>query len=180
MLHIIINSIFYFLTFLQGSSPYGFADKSIPELKQFEYYIGEWTSEIEYLTDNGTFQKLENKATIIGKFLDDHRTYQSQFTTIDGFFSTDIRTYNLTTKTWDVLFLNAKSQRWHKFSSKLINDKMTTFVYGGYSGKENFDLKIVDTIINENHYKKKVYKSTDKFKTMTLTYKIDVVKVKEN
>ncbi|MTI41315.1 hypothetical protein [Fulvivirga lutimaris] len=164
--------------FAQSKSEYGFADKSIPELAQFEYYLGEWTSEMEMKQEDGTFKKLDITATIKGKFLDDHRTYQSQFTTPTGFFSTDIRSFNITTKEWDALFLNAQAQRWHKFSSKMVDGKMTTIVKGGYSGKEDFDLKVVDTVVSDSHYLKNVYNSADGMKTWELVYKIDVKKVK--
>jgi hypothetical protein len=53
---------------------------------------------MELVQEDGSFKKLPAVATIKGKFLDDHRTYQSQFTTDRGFFSTDIRTFNTTTK----------------------------------------------------------------------------------
>lgn len=163
----------------QINQKYGSADNSIPELKQFEYYRGEWKSQLEMKQEDGTFKKLESVATIKGRFLDDHRTFQSQFTTDEGFFSTDIRTYNTDTKEWHALFLNAKAQRWHEFTSRVINGKMTTIVKGGYSGKEEFDIKVVDTVITDAHYLKKVYKSTDQMKTWELIYKIDVKKVGE-
>ncbi len=55
---------------------------------------------------------------------------------------------------------------------------MTTIVRGGYSGKEEFDVKIVDTIVTDNHYLKNVYHSKDQMKTWDLIYKINVRKVK--
>lgn len=161
----------------QVNQDYGFADNSIPELAQFEYYIGEWKTQMEFKQDDGTFKKLEAVGTIKGKFLDDHKTYQSQFTTDKGFFSTDIRTYNTATKEWNALFLNARDQRWHKFTSRKEDGKMTTVVRGGYSGTEGFDLKVVDTVKTESHYLKNVYKSTDQMKTWELVYKINVKKV---
>ena len=175
----IITSLFICTNLLgQVKSDYGHADKSIPELAQFEYYLGEWTSEMEIKLEDGTFKKLDVIATIKGKFLDDHRTYQSQFTTPKGFFSTDIRSFNTSTKEWDALFLNAQAQRWHKFNSKIVDGNMTTIVKGGYSGKEDFDLKIIDTIISDSHYLKNVYRSIDGMKTWEITYKIDVKKEK--
>lgn len=161
----------------QVKQDYGFADNSIPELAQFEYYQGEWKSQMEMKQDNGTFKKLEAIATIKGNFLEDHKTFQSQFTTDKGFFSTDIRTFNTTTKEWNALFLNAKAQRWHEFTSKIVDGKMTTIVRGGYSGKEEFDVKVVDSVITRSHYLKKVYRSTDQMKTWDLVYKINVKKV---
>ena len=160
----------------QEVESYGFADASIPELAQFEYYRGVWVSELEMKQEDGSFKKLETTATIRGRFLDDHRTFQSQFTTPNGFFSTDIRTFNTDTNEWNALFLNAKAQRWHKFSSKLVDDKMTTLVMGGYSGKEAFDIKVVDTIVTDSHYLKNVFYSYDEMQTWELMYKISVKK----
>ena len=54
---------------------------------------------------------------------------------------------------------------------------MTTIVRGGYSGKEEFDVKVVDIVIISIHYLKKVYNSTDQMKTWNLVYKINVKKV---
>ena len=93
----------------QTEQEYGFADTSIPELAQFEYYRGTWKSEMEMKQQDGTFKKLEATATIRGKYLGDHRTFQSQFTTDRGFFSTDIRTYNTTTQKWHALFFECTS-----------------------------------------------------------------------
>ena len=162
----------------QEKQEYGFADNSIPELAQFEYYRGEWRSEMEMKQKDDTFKKLEVNAIIQGKYLDDHKTFQSQFTTNNGFFSTDIRTYNSTTKEWRALFLNAKAQRWHEFTSKVVDGKMTTIVKGGYSGKEEFDVKIVDVVITDSHYLKNVYYSTNQNKRWELVYKISVTKIK--
>ena len=163
--------------FAQVKQDNGYADHSIPELAQFEYYRGEWTSQMKMKQDDGTFKKLDAVATIKGKFLGDHKTFQSQFTTDKGFFSTDIRTFNTTTKEWNALFLNANAQRWHEFTSKITDGKMTTIVKGGYSGKEAFDVKIVDTVISDSHFLKNVYQSRDEMITWDLVYKIDVKKV---
>ena len=76
-------------------------------------------------------------------------------------------------------FLNAQAQRWHEFTSEITDGKMTTIVKGGYSGKEKFDIKTVDTVITDSHYLKNVYQSTDQGKTWELVYKINVKKVKE-
>ncbi len=177
----LLNSfiVFFICTSLtaQIKHEYGFADKSVPELAQFEYYRGKWISEMEMKLKDGTFKKLKVKATIQSKYLDDHKTFQSQFTTNKGFFSTDIRTYNSAIKKWHALFLNAKAQRWHEFTSKIVDGKMTTIVKGGYSGKEAFDVKIVDVVITDNHYLKNVYHSFDQSKTWELVYKINVKKI---
>lgn len=168
----------YFSIQAQSAEDFGYADPSIPELAQFAYYRGVWQSKLEIKQKNGSFKKIEGGAQITGRFLDDHKTFQSQFTTPDGFFSTDIRTYNVTTNQWEALFLNANAQRWHKFTSQLIDDKMTTFVIGGYSGEEDFDIKVVDTIIDSNQFLKEVFQSKDNGDSWVLTYKITVSKLK--
>lgn len=160
----------------QSNAEYGSPDKSIPELAQFQYYLGTWEVAMEMRQADGSFQKIPTKMGFEARFLDDHRTLQTQFTTANGFFSTDLRTYNLETGKWEALFLNAKAQRWHQFTSYLLEDKMTTFVKGGYSGKEDFDVKVVDTVISETYFQKEVYHSRDNMKTWTLMYKSHVRK----
>ena len=54
---------------------------------------------------------------------------------------------------------------------------MTTLVIGGYSGTEKFDVRIVDTIINDHSYVKNVYHSFDQQENWTLVYKISVTKI---
>jgi len=176
ILKFIMAFLIGFHAFSQTSIDFGYADPEIPELSQFEYYRGVWKSTLEMRQDDGTFKKLDVVATIKGKFLEDHRTFQTQFTTPNGFFSTDIRTFNIEIKKWKALFLNSKSQRWHEFTSSLVDDKMTTIVIGGYSGKEEFDIKVVDTIISDLKYLKNVYYSYDDLKTWELVYKIEVNK----
>lgn len=56
---------------------------------------------------------------------------------------------------------------------------MTTLVKGGYSGKEIFDVKVVDTILSKQQYHKDVFQSDDEGKTWVLTYKIDLIKVSD-
>lgn len=159
-------------TFSQVPSDYGFADPAIPELSQYEYYKGLWHIYMEMKQEDGTFKMLEFEATVIGQFLEDHKTFQSQFIGPNGFFSTDLRTYNTNEKEWQALFLNAKAQRWHEFTSKINDGKMTTMVLGGYSGKEAFDVKAVDTVISEIHYQRNIYQSYDGRKTWELVYKM--------
>jgi hypothetical protein len=54
---------------------------------------------------------------------------------------------------------------------------MTTIVKGGYSGKEAFYVKIIDTIVSDTHYLKDAFQSRDQMKTWKLTYKISMKKV---
>jgi len=159
-------------SFSQSPTVFGYADTSIPELSQFEYYRGLWHTKMEMKQEDGTFKMLDFVATVKGMFLEDHKTFQSQFTSPSGFFSTDLRTFNTNTKEWKALFLNANAQRWHEFTTKIIDGKMTTIVLGGYSGKEEFDIKAVDTVISDTNYQRNIYQSYDAMKTWVLVYKM--------
>lgn len=161
----------------QTSVNYGFADNTVTELSEFEYYRGEWKITMEKKLNDGTFEKLNFEATIKAEFLEDHKTFQTQFIGSRGFFSTDVRTYNTKTKQWEALFINAKAQRWHKFTSKIIEGKMTTLVKGGYSGKEEFDVKAVDTVISETEYLRNIYHSTDQMVTWKHIYRISAKRI---
>lgn len=163
----------------QSTNAFGHSDPSHPAYSQFEYYRGQWKSSIEMRQSDGTFKKLAGGAYVVGRYLDDHKTFQSQFTTPDGFFSTDIRAYNMSTQQWEALFLNANDQRWHQFTSKLLNGKMTTLVKGGYSGKEAFDLKIIDTQLSSTQMLKEVFKSWDQSQSWILTYRIRMTRISE-
>lgn len=54
--------------------------------------------------------------------------------------------------------MNARAQRWHKFEAEMIDDTMQTFVEGGYSGSEPFDIKIIDKDIGTQKFTKEVYR----------------------
>jgi hypothetical protein len=54
--------------------------------------------------------------------------------------------------------MNARAQRWHKFEAEMIDDTMQTFVEGGYSGSEPFDIKIIDKDIETQKFTKEVYR----------------------
>ncbi len=168
----LIACLLCFHLYSQSQTDFGFADKSIPEMSQFEYYRGVWKSDIEVKQDDGTFKKLESAATVKAQFLEDHKTFQTQFTTPDGFFSTDLRTFDTTKKEWKALFLNANAQRWHQFTCEFMDGKMTTLVVGGYSGKEKFDIKGVDTVVSDKSYQRNIYYSYDSMATWELVYKM--------
>lgn len=173
--------IFWFCNNLlaQIQQSFGYADASISELSQFEYYRGQWASEMEIKQENGSFRKLENIATVTGIFLEDHKTFQSKFTTPSGFFSTTIQTYDTTRNEWRALFLNANAQRWHHFTSKVIDGKMTSLVIGGYSGKESFDVRGVDEVVSADQYQRNIYYSYDSGESWELMYKMYYSKVPE-
>lgn len=155
---------------------FGYADPSIPELAQMEYYRGVWGNEIEMIQE-GELVKLDFDSEVTGRFLRDHKTFQTEFTASNGFYSTDIRTYDTLKNEWRALFLNADAQRWHEFTMELVGDQMITMVLGGYSGKEAFDVKTVDTIKSPDHYVKNVYQSTDGGESWELTYRINAKRI---
>lgn len=162
--------------FSQNNRDYGYAEKIIPELSQFEYFRGEWQISIEQKQADGSYKLKQTKSKLIAKYLDDHKTFQTQFSNSKGFFSTDIRTYDKLERQWKALFLNARDQRWHNFTSKYSNGQMVTVVKGGYSGKKEFDLKVVDTIISNTNFKKNIYKSKDNMLTWEHVYRMDYKK----
>ncbi|MEQ9298996.1 MAG: hypothetical protein RIF33_10550 [Cyclobacteriaceae bacterium] len=169
-------SIFLLTLFLSPQeADFGHADPSIPELAQMEYYRGVWGNEMEMMQD-GELVKLDFASEVTGKFLADHKTFQTEFTASNGFYSTDIRTYDIERKEWRALFLNADAQRWHEFTAQAVEDQMITMVPGGYSGKEDFDIKTVNEIVSATHYRRLVYQSTDNGETWVLTYRINARK----
>jgi hypothetical protein len=143
------------------SEQYGHAEPNNKELAQFEYLRGHWTISMQSIDKKGIYSKLPTQFFLNAFYLDDHKTFQSIFTSSKGFFSTDLRTYNLQTKKWQVLFLNATAQRWHTFNASLIDDEMTTIVVGGFSGKEDFDVKTVHSEIKANTFTATIYRSID-------------------
>lgn len=137
---------------------FGAADPSVPALSQFEYMRGIWDVTIHMAQEDGTFKQTENKATVRAFYHSDGRSFQTIFSTSVGGFTTDIRTYNLEEEKWQILFMNARAQRWHKFEAEMIDDTMQTFVEGGYSGSEPFDIKIIDKDIDTEKFTKEVYR----------------------
>ncbi len=137
---------------------FGNADTAVPALSQFEYMRGIWDVTIHMAQEDGTFIQTENKATVRAFYHPDGRSFQTIFSTTAGGFTTDIRTYNIEVEKWQILFMNARAQRWHKFEAEMVDDTMQTFVEGGYSGSEPFDIKIIDKNIDEQKFTKEVYR----------------------
>ncbi len=169
--------IFSYGHWAKGQVDYGFADSSIPELSQFEYYRGQWEAEIEKKGEDGQFESLPGKALIKGFFHEDQRTFQSQFSYGQGTFTTDISTFDTLAQEWKSLFLNAKAQKWHHFTSRLVDGKMTTLVIGGFSGKEDYDVKTVDQPQSGTRFLRLVYHSWDNGANWELVYRMTTVKV---
>ena len=140
---------------------YGYAESNSKELAQFEYLRGDWEIAMQSIDKSGNYTKLPTLFFLKAFYHEDHKTFQSTFTSSNGFFSTDLRTYNLQTAKWKVLFLNATAQRWHSFEASLHNGEMTTIVIGGFSGKEDFDIKTVHSDIKSNSFTATIYRSID-------------------
>ncbi len=149
---------------------FGAASPEHMELSQFQYMRGKWVIDMQMSDDDGQFRKLPNQAFVHGFYHSDGRSFQTIFTTDDGFFSTDIRSYNFDKKKWQIMFLNANAQRWHQFEASFSNNEMTTIIPGGYSGKEEFDIKAIDRDITKDGYIKHVYYSFDDGKSWIKKY----------
>lgn len=143
------------------SNRYGYAESNSKELAQFEYLRGHWKIAMQSIDKNNKYTKLSTLFFLNAFYHEDHKTFQSIFSSSKGFFSTDLRTYNLQTSKWQVLFLNATAQRWHTFEASQIDGEMTTIVVGGFSGKEAFDIKTVHSDIKSNSFTATIYRSTD-------------------
>lgn len=140
-------------------SEFGAANPEVPELTQVNYLRGNWDVLIQVRQDDGSFKPAANKARVKGFFHPDGRSFQTIFSTANGGFTTDIRTYNIDQKKWQALFMNAKAQRWHKFEARMRDGNMETIVAGGYSGKEDYDVRIIDKDISEKGFTKEVLHS---------------------
>ncbi|MBT5186765.1 MAG: hypothetical protein HOH19_10455 [Kordiimonadaceae bacterium] len=161
LLIIKISMIFFIMPLASFGQNRNVPDSSIDQLAQFEYMVGNWQVNMNIRQDDGTFKAIEDTAKVKAFYHHDGRTFQSIFTMENGFYSTDLRTYNVVENEWQIMFLNAKAQRWHKFSASVEEGTMTTIIPGGYSGKEDFDIKVLDLEISDNSFVKHVYQSND-------------------
>ena len=160
-LFIILLSILCSSTAYGDQKEYGAPATDIEELSQFEYMRGDWVVHMQASDERGNFKELENVAYVTAYYHSDGRSFQSEFTMDNGFFSTDIRSYNVAENKWQIMFLNSKAQRWHKFDAYRLDGEMTTIVPGGYSGEEEFDIKAVDRDVTKDGFRKHVYHSYD-------------------
>jgi len=159
-------------------STFGEADKSVAALSQFEYLRGEWEVSIQARQDDGSFKLLKNKASVRGFYHQDGRSFQTIFSTVSGGFTTDIRSYNLEENKWQILFMNATAQRWHKFEASLIDGIMVTYVAGGYSGREEYDVRIIDKDITDAHFIKEVFHSRNNGESWQKIYIMNFSRIK--
>jgi hypothetical protein len=169
---IIALTILLATTFCVQSTTPRSASRPIPQLAELEYYRGPWEVSMEKVLYDGSFKSLKFTAIVKAQFLEDGHTFQTKFIGGNGFYSTDIRAYNIEEKQWDILFLNARAQRWHHFNAKIVDGKMTTIVKGGFSGTEEFDVKIIDMVVSEELYEKNIFHSKDEMETWKHVYKM--------
>jgi len=152
---------------------HGRPDTTNKTFSQFSYLIGSWSIDMKMRNKTGEFVLLPNKGQLKGFYHQDGRTVQTIFTTPKGFFSTDIRAYDLKSNKWRAHFLNAKSQRWHNFESKLEDGKMITMVKGGFSGKEPYDVRIIHHNFSQNSFSGEIFHSADGGKNWHQVYQME-------
>lgn len=125
---------------------------SVKALSEYDFFVGSWKISMQMRTESGDFTTLPNTAFMTAFFHKDNHTLQSIFTTSDGAFSTDLRTYDKSRKSWRIQFLNATKQRWQEMEAKLIDGKMTTIIKNGYSGIEKFDVKTEQFSVEKDQF----------------------------
>jgi len=136
---------------------YGTPNAEVPELAQFEFFLGDWRVDMTYMGEDGGWHAVAEPAHVKTFFHADGRTLQTIFTTPKGFFSTDVRSYDTKAGLWRAQFLNAKAQRWHSFTSQWTDGKMATIVPGGYGG-DGPDIKTEMTDITSDGFTNNVYR----------------------
>lgn len=155
-------------------SGYGASDPAVPELGQYDFFRGDWRVDMRYRTEDGSWQQVPSPARVRAFFHADGRTFQTIFTTESGFFSTDIRSWDVARRVWRVHFLNANDQRWHDFEAAMADGKMMTFVPGGYGGNGP-DIKTEIGDISENQFTNNVFQRLEDG-TWHHTYKMSYVR----
>ena len=161
-------------TALEADKPlYGEPDPSNPRHADFDYLRGEWETSIRLIGPDGSRRPLQNKSHVTAYYHQDGRTVQSCFRA-PGFYSTSIRAYDANAGVWKAHFLNAQAGRWSGFTSRKVGDTRETIVPGGYSGKEDFDVKAIEYDITPNSYKADIFRrakgSSDWVQTYEMRY----------
>lgn len=156
-------------------SGYGTANPEVPELAQYDFFLGEWRVDMNYMGADGNWHAVPDPAHVKTFFHADGRTLQTIFTTPGGFFSTDIRSFDTEDGVWRVQFLNSKAQRWHSFASVWEEDRMVTLVPGGYGG-DGPDIRTEMVDISEAGFTNNVYRQTPEG-TWLHTYRMNYVRV---
>ena len=147
-------------------------DTSDKAFSEYAYIQGTWSVSMKVRSKSGEFVSLPNKSKLVGFYHQDGRTVQTIFTNSKGFFSTDLRAYDVKTKSWRAHFLNAQSQRWHGFESKMDNGRMITQVKNGFSGKEQFDVRIIHQNFQKDRFEGEVFHSIDDGKSWRKVYEM--------
>jgi hypothetical protein len=133
----------------------------VPEADQWAYARGEWEVTTWFRNDDGDMQQAERKAKVRTWYWPDGLTVQSTFEIGDDFFSVQIRTYDTTQKKWISHFVNAKRQRRATTESRWTDGEMITLNVQGYSGKDEFMTREVDSDISADRFVKTVRRSYD-------------------
>lgn len=133
----------------------------LPEANQWLYALGNWQVTTQYQDEEGNLQTAANKATVNLTVLPDGITFFSEFIIGDSFYSSQMIAYNKERELWINNFVNSTRQRWTTTESKWANGTMTTLIPKGYSGKEKFIQRSIDTPITNGHYTKRVDRSYD-------------------
>ena len=163
-----------------ATSPlYGRPDPSNPRYADFDYLRGEWEASITLINRDGSRQPLENKSKITAFYHADGQTVQSCFRATD-FFSTSIRAYDLSNDNWKAHFLNARLGRWSGFTVKKVGETRETIVPGGYSGKENFDVRAVEYDIKADSYRADIFRRAKGAEEWVQTYEMQYRRLANN
>jgi len=150
---------------------YGKADPNAPaELAQWMWKRGEWNITIHRRQEDGTMKIEPYISRLKAVYMADGQTFLEEFSVSDTFYSVQVRAYNKTKKKWQTSFINSKRQRWTTTFAEWVNGEMHVNVSGGYSGKEAYLSKELDTEITTNRFVKYVSRSYDNGKTWKKHY----------
>ena len=81
---------------------------------------------------------------------------------------------------WKALFLNAKLGRWSGFTVRKVGDTRETFVPGGYSGKEDFDVRAVEYNIRPDSYSANIFRRAKGTGEWVQTYEMRYNRLPDN
>ncbi len=154
---------------------FGVPNSERPEYADFAYLRGDWDVQMVIVAPSGERREIPNKAHMTGFYHREGKIFQSCFVASD-FFSTDIRAFDEEAKEWRAHFLNANAQRWSGFSVKKIGDTVQSIAPGGFSGKEEFDVKSIASEMTDTSFRSRVYRSNDEGETWVQTFELSYTK----
>ena len=184
------KSLWFYLMLFGFTSQFSWAENSfmfpssnaeniVSPFSQYNYMVGSWRIDMQMKNKQGEFVALPNPAHMQAFFHQDNKTLQTLFTAANNFYSTDLRTYEKATDSWRVQFLNANAQRWQSFYVKQTDNKMTAVIRKGYSGKEKFDVKTEQRVVDEDTFISDVFYSFDKGESWQHVYIMTYKKLKD-